>query len=48
MENAYKEKCIECLKNSKVSDLEPINVIEIDSSANLYDAFQVWPDCVIN
>jgi len=41
MENKYQDKCIECLKSSLVSDLDPLNVIEIDSSVGLYDAFQI-------
>jgi hypothetical protein len=44
MANTYKDKCVEILKNSHVDDLESLllsSVIELDSTMNLYDAFQV-------
>jgi hypothetical protein len=37
----YKEKCIEALQSSFVTDLPTVNVVEIDSGMGLYEGFQV-------
>lgn len=37
----YKEKCLEALQSSFVSDLPTVNVVEIDSGMGLYEGFQI-------
>jgi hypothetical protein len=38
----YKDKCVEVLHSTLVSDLPKLNVVEIDSSVGLYEGFQVF------
>jgi hypothetical protein len=41
MEEGFKNKCVEILKKSFVSDLPSVNVVELDSKADLYTSFSV-------